>query len=92
MDDAAKLGEFAIKQGVGVEVTGGAKAAIDDFAIEVGDDHVGGGEAGVIHSAGLDHNEGLAAGTVDAAGIAEGMGSEAAARDLTIGFNDLFTE
>ena len=44
VDDAADLGELAVEEGVGVEVAGGAQRAFDDFAVEVGDDQVGGGE------------------------------------------------
>jgi hypothetical protein len=92
MDDAADLREFAIEEGVGIEVAGGAEGAFDDFAIKVGDDEVGGGKGGVVDAAGLDDDEGLGTGAVDAAGIAEGVGCEAAAGDFLVGLEDLLAE
>ena len=59
VDDAADLGKFAIEQGVGVEIAGGAQRAFDDFAVEVGDDEIGGLEGGVVDAAGLDDDERL---------------------------------
>src|ERR1700739_3187297 len=86
---AADLGEFAIEQGVGVEIAGGAEMSFNDFALEIGDDQVGGGEGSVSDAAGLDDNERLCAGAVDAAGIAEGVRGEAAAGDFLIGLKNL---
>ena len=85
-------GKFAVEQGVGIEVAGGAQGAFDDFAVEVGDDQVGGSESCVIDAAGLDDDERLGARAVDAAGVAEGVRSEAAAGDLLVGVEDLFAE
>jgi len=92
VDDSADLGEFAVEQGVGVEIAGGAELAFDDFAVEVGDDEVLGRHGGVVDAAGLDDDEGLGAGAVDAAGVAEGVGSEAAAGDFLVGVEDLLAQ
>ena len=89
VDDSAKLRKFAVKEGVGIEIAGGAKAAFDDFAVEVGDDQVGGSEGGVIDAARLYDDQGLSAAAIDAAGIAEGMRGQAAAGDFLIGFENL---
>ena len=42
VDDAADLREFAVEQGVGVEIARGAQVAFDNLAVEIGDDQVGG--------------------------------------------------
>jgi hypothetical protein len=89
MDDAAELGKFAVEQGMGVEIAGGAEAAFDDGAVEIGDDEVGGGEGGVVDATGLDDDEGPVAAAVDTAGIAEGVGREAAAGNFLVGFENL---
>jgi len=97
VDDAADLGEFAIEEGVGVEVAGGAEGTVDYFAVEVGDHQVGGGEAGVVDATGLDDDERLTARTVHArpvyaTGVSKGMWGEAAARNLAVGFQDLIAK
>ena len=61
VNDAADLGKLAIEQGVGVEVAGRVQGALDDFAVQVGDDQVGRGEGGIVYAAGLDDDEGLPA-------------------------------
>ena len=53
--------------------------AFDDFAVQVGDDQIGGGEGGVVNSAGLDDDEWLRSRAIDTAGIAKGMRGKAAA-------------
>ena len=88
VNDTAYLGEFAIEQSVGVEIARGAQVALDDFAVEIGDDQVGRSEGGIIDAAGFDDDQGLRAGAVDAAGVAEGMGGEAAAGDFLVGFEE----
>ncbi len=39
VDDGAYRREFAVEESVGVEVGGGFELAVDDVAVEVGDDH-----------------------------------------------------
>jgi len=86
VDDGADGGELAVKQGVGVEVGGGFELAIDDLAVEVGDDHEFGDEFVVVDAGGLDDDEALVA--VDAAGVAEGVEDEAALDEFEVGFED----
>jgi hypothetical protein len=97
VDDAAQLRKFAVKQGMGVEIAGGAQMAFDDFAVEIGDDQIGGNEGCVIDAAGFDDDKRLSPGSVNtlttyAAGIAEGVWGEAAPGDFLIGFENLLTE
>ena len=92
VDDAADLRKLAVEQGVRVQVARRAQGAFDDFAVQVGDDQVGGGERGVIDSAGLDDHQRLSAAAVDAAGVAEGVRRQAAAGDLPVGVEHLFTK
>ena len=92
VDDAADLWELAVEERVRVEIAGRTQGALDDFAVEVGDDQVFRLERGVIDAAGLDDDQGLGAGTVDAAGVAEGVGSKAAAGDFLVGVEDLFAK
>jgi hypothetical protein len=92
VDDAANGGEFAIEEGVGVEIARWAQVAFDDFSIEIGDDHVRGGERAVVDATGLDDTERLGTGSVDSAGVAEGVRSEAAAGDFKVGVEDLFAK
>ena len=89
VDDAADLGEFAVEQGMGIEIAGGAQAAFDDGAVEIGDDEVGGGEGSVVDATGLDDDQGPFAAAVDTAGIAEGVGRETATGDFLVGFENL---
>ena len=86
VDDGADGGELAVEEGVGVEVGGGFEVAVDDFAVEVGDDHEFGVEFVVVDAGGLDDDEALLA--VDAAGVAEGVEDEAAADEFEVGFED----
>ncbi len=90
VDDGADGREFAVEQGVGVEIGGGAEVAFDDPAVEVGDDHVLGAEVVVVDAGGLDDDEALFA--IDAGGVAEGVEDEAALDELEVGFEDLFAE
>ena len=90
VDDGADLGELAIEQGVGVEIGGGAEIAFEDFAVEVGDDHVAGAEVIIGDAGGLDHNQSLLA--INAGGVAEGVEDEAAADELEVGVKDLFAK
>ena len=66
--------------------------AFDDFAVEVGDDHVRGLKRVVIDTAWLDDTEGLRACAVDTACIAECVWGETAAGDFLIGVEDLFAK
>jgi hypothetical protein len=87
---------------VGIEIARGAQLALDDVAVEIGDDQVGGGQGGVIDAAGLDDDKrppasagGIRTGNIramNAAGVAEGVGREAAAGDFPVGEEDLFAE
>src|SRR5271157_2276749 len=61
VDDTPDLEELAVKQGVCIEVAGGAEGAFDDCAVEIGDDKIGGSQRGVVHAAGLDDDERLGA-------------------------------
>ena len=90
VDDGADGGELAVEQGVGVEVGGGFEGALDDGAIEVGDDHVLGAEVVVVDAGRLDDDEALFA--IDAGGVAEGVEDEAALDQFEVGFEDLFAE
>jgi hypothetical protein len=45
VDDAADLRKFAVEQRVRIEIARRAQRALDDVAIEIGDDKVGGVEA-----------------------------------------------
>jgi hypothetical protein len=90
VDDGADGEELAVEKGVGVEVGGGLEGAVDDFAVEVGDDHVLGAEVVVVDAGGLDDDEALL--TVDAGGVAEGVEDEAAADEFEVGFEDLGAE
>ena len=94
VNDAANLGEFAVEQGVGVEVTGRVQGAFDDFAVEVGDDEVGRGEGRVIDAAGLDDDKGLPPSLSgrSPAGVAKGVGRQAATGDFLVSVKDLFAE
>jgi hypothetical protein len=71
VDYGADGGELALEEGVGVEVGGGLEGAVDDVAVEVGDDHVLGAKVVVVDAGGLDDDEAL--GAVDSAGVAEGV-------------------
>lgn len=86
MDDGANSGELAIEEGVGIEVGGRLQGAVDDLAVEVGDDHVLGAEIVVVDAGGLDDDETLLA--VDSASVAEGVEDEAAADEFEVGFED----
>jgi len=86
VDDGADGGELAVEEGVGVEVGGGFEFAIDDFAVEVGDDHEFGDELVVVDTGGFDDDQAL--GAVDAAGVAEGVEDEAAFDEFEVGFED----
>ena len=59
VDDATDLREFAVKQGVGIEIARRAQAAFDDVAFEIGNDQVRGGEGRVVDAAGLDDHKRL---------------------------------
>jgi len=87
VDDGADGGELAVEEGVGVEVGGGFEFAVDDFAVEVGDDHEFGDEFVVVDAGGLDDDEAL--GAVDATGVAEGVEDEATLDEFEVGFEDL---
>src|SRR5882757_2276412 len=87
VDDGADGGELAVEEGVGVEVGGGLELAVDDVAVEVGDDHEFGDEFVVVDAGGLDDDEALVA--VDAAGVAEGVEDQAALDYFEVGFEDL---
>jgi hypothetical protein len=89
VNDAADLGEFAVKQGMGVEIAGGAERAFDNLALEIGDDQVGGCEGGVINATGLDDDERLRTRAIHTAGIAKGVRGETAAGDFLIGAENL---
>ena len=89
---AANLGKLAIEQRVRVEIAGGAERAFHDFAVEIGDDKVGGRQRCVVDTAGFDDDQRLGTGAVDAAGVAEGVRGEAAAGDLLIGVEDLLAK
>jgi len=82
VDDGADGGELAVEEGVGVEVGGGFELAVDDVAVEVGDDHEFGDELVVVDAGGLDDDEALFA--VDAAGVAEGVEDEAALDEFEV--------
>ena len=86
VDDGADGGELPVEEGVGVEVGGGLERAVDDVAVEIGDDHVVGAELVVVDAGGLDDDETLLA--VDAAGVAEGVEDEAALDQFEIGVED----
>jgi len=86
VDDAADGWELAVEERVGVEVGGGFEFAVDDLAVEVGDDHEFGDEFVVVDAGGLDDNEALVA--IDTAGIAESVEDEAALDEFEIGFED----
>jgi hypothetical protein len=92
VNDAADLGELAVEQSVGVEIAGRVERAFDNFAVEIGDDQIGGGERGVIDAAGLDDDEGFRAGSVDSTCVAKGVGRQAATSDFLVGMEDLFAE
>lgn len=95
VDDAADLGKFTIEKQVGVEVAGGVQSALDDGAVERGEDQVVHGHGGVGHAAGLDGDERAGAthaGAVDAADVAESVEGEAAAGDFLVGVKDLFAK
>ena len=59
MDDSADLGKLAVEQGMGVEVAGRAEGALDQFAVEIGDDQICRSQACVVDAAWLDDDEGL---------------------------------
>jgi hypothetical protein len=86
VDDGADGGELAVEQRVRVEVGGGFECAVDDVAVEVGDDHVFWPEVVVIDAGGLDDDEALLA--VDAGSIAEGVEDQAALDQFQICFED----
>ena len=90
VDDGADGEELAVEQGVGVEVGGGPELAVDDLAVEVGDDHEFGDQLIIFDPRGLDDDQALVA--VDAAGVAEGVEDEAALDDFEVGFEDLGTK
>ena len=86
VDDGADGGEFSVEESVGVEVGGGFEFTVDDFAVEVGDDHEFGDELVVVDTGGFDDDQAL--GAVDAAGVAEGVEDEAAFDEFEVGFED----
>ena len=90
VDDGADGEEFAVEEGVGVEVGGGLEGSVDDVAVEVGDDHVFGAEVVVVYAGGLDDDESLVA--VDSGGVAEGVEDEATSDEFEIGFEYLGAE
>jgi hypothetical protein len=90
VDDGADRGELAVEESVGVEVGGGAEIAVDDFAVEVGDDHVFGAEVVVVDAGGLDDDEALLA--VNAGGVAKGVEDQAAADEFEVRFEDDFAK
>lgn len=90
MDDGTDGQEFAIEEGVGVEVGGGLVGAIDDLAIQIRDYHVLGAEVVVVDPGGFDDNKALFA--IDATGVAEGVKHEAAADEFEVGFQHLGTQ
>ena len=92
MNDAADLRKLAVKQRVRIEIARWAQRALDDFAIEIGDDEVGSGQSGVIHAAGLDDHQRLGAAAVDTAGVPESVRRKAAAGDLLVGAENLFAK
>ena len=87
VDDSADGEELAVEEGVGIEVGGGFEFAVDDLALEVGDDHEFGDELVVVDAGGFDDDEALVA--VDTAGVAEGIEDEAALDEFEVGFEDL---
>jgi len=89
VNDPADLWKLAVKQGVGVQIAGGAQVAFDNFAVEVGNDQVGRGEGSVIDPARLDHDKGFGSGAINATGIAKGVWSETATRDFLVGAENL---
>jgi len=89
VNNPANLWKLAVKQGVGVQIAGGAKIAFHDFAVKIGNDQVGRGEGSVIDSARLDHDQGFGSGAIDATGIAKGVWSETATRDFLVGAENL---
>ena len=86
VDDGADGREFSVEESVGVEVGGGFEFTVDDFAVEVGDDHEFGDELVVVDTGGFDDDQAL--GAVDAAGVAEGVEDEAAFDEFEVGFED----
>ena len=70
----------------------GRRVPSTDFSVEIGDDQVGGFQAGVVHAAGLDDHQRLLTGAVDAAGVAKGVRSEAAAGNFLVGVEDFFAQ
>ena len=86
VDDGADGEELAVEEGVGVEVGGGFELAVDDVALEIGDDHVFGTELVVVDAGGFDDDEAL--GAVDSGGVAEGVEDEAAFDEFEVGFED----
>jgi hypothetical protein len=83
VDDCADGGELAIEQKVSVQVGGGIQVAVDDGAIQAGDDHVLRTKLVVVDSRGFDDDEPLFA--VDAAGVAEGVEDQTALDQFEIG-------
>ncbi len=86
VDNGTDGRELSVEEGVGVEVGGGFEFAVDDLAVEVGDDHEFGNEFVVVDAGGLDDDEALVA--VDAAGVAEGVEDEAALDQFEVSFED----
>jgi hypothetical protein len=87
VNDGSDGGEPAVEEGMGVEVGRGFEFALDQSAIEIGDDHVLGVEVIIFNAGGFDDDEALVA--VDAAGVAEGVENKATPDEFEIGFEHL---
>src|ERR1019366_1756368 len=92
MDDAADLWKLAIEKGVGVQVAGRTQFAFDNFAVQIGDDQVGGRHGGVIDAAWLDDDQRTGAGSVDTADVAKGVWGQSAASDFAVGEENFFAK
>lgn len=88
--DRADSRELAVEEQMRGEVRRRAEIAFDDFAVEIGDDHVLGLHGLVREAAGLDGDEASLA--VDAADVAESVKNEAAADQFEVGLKDLGAE
>ena len=83
-------GEMFVQFQMRRQVRGGAQVAVDDFACEVGDDHVRWRQLLIGNAARLDGNQPF--GAIDPADIAEGVEHKTAANQFQVRFQDLFAQ
>ena len=80
--DAADTGKAAVEFEMRRVVGGRAQVAVDNVAIEVGDNDVGSGEIFVGDAAGFDGYQSLLA--INSAGVAEGVKDKAAPNQFEV--------